>query len=154
APAPHDRGARGRDRGARRPRSRRRPGSGCLAARTRTRPTTDERNGMDLSLRTKGGLLAVLGTAAVLGVLALTIALAGPEDSASAKANYCNSLDNLATTVVNYQGLNPATATNDQLQSAADDIDGAWNDVVDDANDWANAYDNPLGNAVDDLANA
>ena len=109
---------------------------------------------MDLSLRTKGSLLAVLGTAAVLGVLALTIALAWPEDSASAKANYCNSLDNLATTVVNYQGLNPATATNDQLESAADDINSAWNDVVDDANDWANAYDNPLGNAVDDLAYA
>jgi hypothetical protein len=53
-----------------------------------------------------------------------------------------------------YQGMNPATATNDQLDSAANDITDAWNAVVDDANDWANAYDNPLGEAYDDLYNA
>ena len=98
----------------------------------------------------KQAAVAVLAAGLIAGAVALTVAL-WPENSATAKKNFCNSLDNLSTTVMNYQGLNPATATNDELNAAADDINGAWNDVVDDANDWANAYDNPLANAYDDL---
>ena len=98
----------------------------------------------------KQAAVAVLTAGLIAGAVALTVAL-WPENSATAKKNFCNSLDNLSTTVMNYQGLNPATATNDELNAAADDINGAWNDVVDDANDWANAYDNPLANAYDDL---
>jgi hypothetical protein len=52
---------------------------------------------------------------------------------------------------MSYQGLNPLTATNDELDGAADDITRAWDDVVDEANDWANADDNALTNAYDDL---
>jgi hypothetical protein len=52
---------------------------------------------------------------------------------------------------MSYQGLNPATATNDELDSAADDITNAWDGVVDDANDWADADDNALAAAYDDL---
>ena len=95
--------------------------------------------------------------AALLGVIALASAVTGltialwPESSAEAKANYCNSLSNLSSTVMSYQGLNPATATNDQLDQAYNDIADAWNAVEDDANDWANAYDNPLTSAYDDL---
>jgi len=95
-----------------------------------------------------------LGTAAfVAAVAALTVAL-WPEDSAEAKQDFCNSLSDLSTTVMSYQGLNPATATNDELDSAADDIYESWDDVVNDAYDWADAYDNPLGQAYDDLYNA
>ena len=91
------------------------------------------------------------GVAAFAGIFAGLLIAFWPENSATAKRNFCNSLSNLSSTVMSYQGLNPATATNDQLDSAADDISSAWNDVVDNANDWANAYDNPLGNAYDDL---
>ena len=91
------------------------------------------------------------GAGALAGlVVGLAIAL-WPESSATAKHNFCNSLNNLSTTVLNYQGLDPRTATNDQLDAAANDITDAWNQVADDANDWANAYDNPLGEAYDDL---
>ena len=91
-----------------------------------------------------------VGAGLLVGLLALTLAL-WPESSAGAKKNFCTSLTNLSSTVTNYQGLNPATATNEQLDNAADDISGAWDDVVDDANDWANAYDNPLNEAYNDL---
>ena len=95
---------------------------------------------------TAGGLLLLAG-----GCVLLVLAAPWGESSATAKKHFCNSLDNLATTVTNYQGLDVSTASNDQLNQAADDIYGAWDDVVNDANDWANAYDNPLSNAYDNL---
>jgi hypothetical protein len=96
-------------------------------------------------------VLALTGVVALVGVaVALTFAF-WPENSATAKKNFCTSLNTLSTTVMNYQGLDARTATNDQLDTAAEDIDNAWNDVVDNANDWANAYDNPLREAYDDL---
>jgi hypothetical protein len=52
---------------------------------------------------------------------------------------------------VSYEDLDPATATNDELNSAADDIENAWNDVVNEAEDWANADGNALTEAYDDL---
>jgi len=92
-----------------------------------------------------------VGVAAFAGIFAALVVAFWPVSSAEAKSNYCNSLNNLASTVVSYQGLDPVNATNDELEAAYDDIYDAWNDVVDDGNDWANAYDNPLTNAYDDL---
>jgi hypothetical protein len=91
------------------------------------------------------------GAGALVASLVLLVAAAWPESSATAKANFCNSLDSFASAIVSYQGLDPATATNAELDSAADNLSSAWDDVVDDAEDWANAYDNPLGEAYDDL---
>ena len=94
---------------------------------------------------------AVAGGAALVAlVVALAVAWRGPS-SAQAKEDYCNSLRNLSSTVMSYQGLNPATATNDELDAAYDDIKGAYDQVQQDAEDWANAYDNPLGEAYDNL---
>ena len=90
------------------------------------------------------------GVAAAGLVVALAFALRGPS-SEQAKQDFCDSLTNLSTTVMNYQGLNPLTATNEELDSAYDDIAGAYDQVVEDADDWANAYDNPLNEAYDDL---
>ena len=97
-------------------------------------------------------MLAVIagGVAAAGLVVALAFALRGPS-SEQAKQDYCDSLRNLSSTVMSYQGLNPATATNEELDAAYDDITGAYDQVVQDAEDWANAYDNPLGEAYDDL---
>lgn len=86
--------------------------------------------------------------------LVLLVSACGGESSASAKENFCDSLSNLSSTVMSYQGVNPATATTDELDSAADDINSAWNDAQDDANDWANANDNALTAAYNDLYNA
>jgi hypothetical protein len=95
-------------------------------------------------------LAIVLGASCAVGLVFLASAWTG-ESSATAKANYCDSLRNLSSTVMQYEGLNPLTATNDELSTAADDIANAYDDVVDNANDWANAYDNPLTAAYDDL---
>jgi hypothetical protein len=96
-------------------------------------------------------IAAVAGGAALVAlVVALAVAWRGPS-SAQAKEDYCNSLRNLSSTVMSYQGLNPATATNEELDNAYDDITSAYDQVVQDAEDWANAYDNPLGEAYDNL---
>lgn len=94
--------------------------------------------------------------ALILGacVLGLLVSACGGESSATAKENFCNSLSDLSSTVMNYEGLNPATATNGELNSAADDITSAWDDVVNDAEDWANADDNALTQAYNNLYNA
>ena len=97
---------------------------------------------------------ATLGSLALIaGVVLLGVAL-WPESSAAAKQNFCNSLSNLSSTVMSYQGLDPAAATNEERDAAYNDINDAWNAVVDDANDWANAYDNPLTEAYNDFATA
>lgn len=91
--------------------------------------------------------------ALILGVcvLGLLVAACGGESSTTAKKNFCNSLSDLSSTVMYYEGLNPATATNDELAAAADDITNAWNDVVDEGYDWAYAEDNSLTEAYNDL---
>jgi hypothetical protein len=94
--------------------------------------------------------LGIAALAAGAGALVLILA-AWPQSSADAKKDYCNSLNNLSSTVMSYQGLNPATATNEELDNAAGDISDAYDQVIDDANDWANAYDNPLTEAYDNL---
>jgi hypothetical protein len=101
--------------------------------------------------RLRRGVALALGTGLLAGLLALTAVALWPESSAQAKQNFCNSLTNLSGTVMSYEGLDPATATSEQRDNAYHDISDAWNRVVDDANDWANAYDNPLNQAYDDL---
>ena len=100
----------------------------------------------------KSKIVSVLAIGAVLvGVFAAVAYAYDPESSEEAKADYCQSLSDLSSTVMSYQGLNPLTATNDELDAAADDIEDASDEVVDDAEDWANAYDNELAQAYDDL---
>ena len=95
--------------------------------------------------------LAALATL-VLTVCAIGAVIAWPsESSAEAKTNFCNSLRDFNTTVTSYQGLDPATATIDQREAAADDIESAWADVENEAEDWADADDNALTEAYDDL---
>jgi hypothetical protein len=98
----------------------------------------------------KTAALIIGASALAVGLVLLVSAWRG-ESSAEAKKDFCNSLSDLSATVMNYQGLNPVTATNEELDTAADDIGDAYNEVVDDAADWANAYDNPLNEAYNDL---
>src|SRR5262245_56993759 len=91
----------------------------------------------------KGAAWSAAAAVFIAAAAAVTIAL-WPENTATAKQNFCNSLTNLSSTVMSYQGLDPITATNDERESAANDISDAYDRVIDDANDWVNAYDNPL----------
>jgi hypothetical protein len=100
-------------------------------------------------MKTKIALVA--GASALLaGLVLLVSAWVGPS-SAEAKKDFCNSLSDLSSTVMQYQGLNPLTATNEELDNAYGDISDAYDQVVEDAEDWANAYDNPLNEAYNDL---
>jgi hypothetical protein len=92
----------------------------------------------------RDGALSLVGCALAL------LASACGEDAATAKANFCKSLSDFSSTVMSYQALDPATATNDELNNAANDIENAWDDVVNEAEDWANADDNALTEAYDD----
>jgi hypothetical protein len=91
--------------------------------------------------------------ASVLGALALAVGVSAwdGESTETAKTEFCESLTGLSSTVMSYEGLDPATATNDELNAAADDIDEAWDEVVDEAYDWVYADDNALTQAYDDL---
>jgi hypothetical protein len=84
-------------------------------------------------------------------LLGLLVAACGGESSETAKQNFCDSLSNLSSTVMSYQGFDPATATNEEWNDAANDISSAWDDVEQEANDWANADDNALTKAYNDL---
>ncbi len=76
------------------------------------------------------------------------------ESTETAKANFCDSLDEFSSTAMNYQGLDPETATNEEMDRASDDIADAWYHVENEAADWANAEDNELTEAYDDLYDA
>jgi inorganic triphosphatase YgiF len=101
---------------------------------------------------TKSKIASIVAIGAVfVGSFAAIAYAYDPESSEEAKTDFCQSLSDLSSTVMSYDGITPLTATNDELDAAADDIEGAWNEVVDDAEDWANAYDNELAQAYDDL---
>lgn len=93
----------------------------------------------------------IVGASTLLAGVVLLVAAWTTESSSEAKADFCDSLTELSSTVTQYEGINPATATNEEFDNAADDITDAYNEVIDDAEDWANAYDNPLNEAYNDL---
>jgi hypothetical protein len=92
-----------------------------------------------------------VATGAVVTCLAFAVVAVRGEDSETAKADFCDSASAFATTVQDHRGLDPRTATNDEIDSAYDDVESAWDEMVDDASDWANAYDNELASAYWDL---
>jgi hypothetical protein len=90
--------------------------------------------------------------AAVLGLVGLGALIAyDGESTEEAKASFCESLTELESTVKGYESLDLRTATNDELDAAADDIYAAWDDVVDEGWDWVYAEDNTLTDAYNDL---
>jgi hypothetical protein len=100
----------------------------------------------------KKTIIALLASVFILGTGVAIAAVAWDgESTETAKANFCSSLTDLSSTVMSYQGLDPRTATNDEMESAADDIADAYDNVVDEAYDFAAADDNALTDAYNDL---
>lgn len=100
----------------------------------------------------KKTIVALIASVFILGTGVAIAAVAWDgESTETAKANFCSSLTDLSSTVMSYQGLDPRTATNDEMEAAADDIADAYDNVVDEAYDWAEADDNALTEAYDDL---
>jgi hypothetical protein len=95
---------------------------------------------------------ALVAGASILAIgLVLLVSARRGESSAAAKEDFCNSVNNLSTTVASYHGLDPRPATDEKVDNAANDINDAYEEVVNDAEDWTNAYDNPLNEAYNDL---
>jgi hypothetical protein len=76
----------------------------------------------------KTKIVALLLGVCVLGLL---VTACGGESTETAKANFCDSLTDLSSTVMSYQGMSPLTATNDEVDAAADDnaLTDAYNDL-------------------------
>ena len=101
-------------------------------------------------------MVALVTGATVLATLFVMLGVAAfdGQSTEEAKAEFCQSLTDLSSTVMSYEGLDPVTATNDERETAADDIADAWDEVVDEAYDWTYAEDNALVAAYDDLYSA
>jgi hypothetical protein len=76
------------------------------------------------------------------------------ESQAEAKQHLCQSLDDFAASVVSLQGLSLQSSSEDDLNSAADNVNDAWDKVVEDAKDVKNASTDTIQSAYDDLREA
>jgi hypothetical protein len=76
------------------------------------------------------------------------------ESQAEAEQHLCASLDNFAASLVGLQGLSLQTASEDDLNSAADNVQDAWDQVIEDAKDVKNANTDAIESAYNDLKQA
>jgi ABC-type transporter Mla subunit MlaD len=97
--------------------------------------------------------------ALALAVLALAMCTSlvacgsNKESAQEATQNLCTSLDDFAASVVALQGIG-LNSSKDQISSALDNINQAWNKVVDDAKDVKSANTDAVKSAYDDLKDA
>jgi hypothetical protein len=97
-------------------------------------------------------LLAIVALALVAAT-ALAACGGDKESPAEAKQNLCASLDDFAASVVALQGVG-LTSSQDQIQSALDDINQAWEQVVADAKDVKSVNTDNIKATYDDLRQA
>jgi hypothetical protein len=90
---------------------------------------------------------------AVLSCLTLAACGSNKESPAEAKQHLCTSLDGFAASVVALQGLG-LSSSEDELNSAFDKIDKAWNQVVDDAKGVKSANTDTIKSTYSDLKQA
>jgi hypothetical protein len=98
------------------------------------------------------GMVRGLAVALVAALALLAAGCGGKESSATAKQNFCSSVDELAASVVALQGLSPSTTTKDDLKAARQRIEDAWDQVRDDSEDLKDATVSDLRQAGDELS--
>ena len=96
--------------------------------------------------------LALLAVA-LAAMTALAACGSNKESPAEAKQNLCASLDNFAASVVALQGVG-LSSSEDQISSALDKVDKAWNQVVGDAKDVKTANTDNIKSTYNDLKEA
>lgn len=94
--------------------------------------------------------LAVLAVAACAGLAACG---SNKESPAEAKQNLCTSLHGFASSVVALQGVG-LSSSEDQLKSALDNVQSAWDKVVADAKDVKTANTDNIKSTYNDLKSA
>jgi len=92
-----------------------------------------------------------VGGIVLVGVAGLLVGCDDDESQAAAEDNLCASLTSFSATVVNLQGLDPTTASQDDYEAAVQEVQKAGNAVREDAEDVAEADTTALESAVDDL---
>lgn len=90
---------------------------------------------------------------ALVAATALTACGGDKESPAEAKQNLCASLDDFAASVVALQGIG-LSSSQDQIKSALDNIDQAWQQVVADAKDVKTVNTDNIKSTYDDLKQA
>jgi hypothetical protein len=97
--------------------------------------------------------LLVVGVTGLLGASALVAC--GDDDDASdvadANAEFCEDLAAYGSAIGNLAGLDPATATKDDYESAADEVRSTREDMVESAEDLGEAEWENLATQVDTL---
>lgn len=94
-------------------------------------------------------LLAIVALALVAAT-ALAACGGDKESPAEAKQNLCASLDDFAASVVALQGVG-LSSSQDQIKSALDNIEQAWEQVVADAKDVKSVNTDNIKSTYDDL---
>lgn len=94
--------------------------------------------------------LAVLALVASAGLAACG---SNKESPAEAKQNLCASLHDFAASVVALQGVG-LSSSEDELKSALDNVQSAWDKVVADAKDVKTANTDNIKSTYNDLKNA
>jgi len=97
------------------------------------------------------------GLAAAFLALAICLSLVAcgsdKESAQEATQHLCTSLDDFAASVVALQGVG-LSSSQDQISSALDNVNQAWNKVVDDAKDVKTANTDAVKSAYEDLKSA
>jgi hypothetical protein len=98
----------------------------------------------------KGWVFTLVGAGVVLAVV---IGLFG-QSQAVAEDQFCRSLDNLSSSIQSLTSLDPASATDDDLQSDVSAVESAWDDVKSDAQSLSSVNMNSLDSAWSDFESA
>jgi hypothetical protein len=106
--------------------------------------------------RKRGRWLRAASLVAVVGATAIALVACGGDDETQAEAetSVCTSLASFGTAVAAFRDLDPASATQEQYDAAADDVRSAWDDVQSEAGDLNEADFSALETAYDDLDQA
>jgi uncharacterized protein YcfL len=90
---------------------------------------------------------------ALVACFALVACGSDKESPAEAKQHLCASLDDFAASVVSLEGVT-LSSSEDQISSALDDVQAAWDKVIADAKDVKTANTENIQSTFDDLKEA
>ena len=94
-------------------------------------------------------------TVAVLATcLGLVACGSDKQSQQEAEQQLCSSLDDFAASVVALQGLSLGSSSEDDLKAAADNVNRAWDRVLEDSKDVKSASTDEIQSAYDDLNRA
>ncbi len=100
------------------------------------------------------GRVIAVGLVVLAGATGFVACDDDDESQATAEQNLCGSLSSFSAAVVNLQGLDVQTASQDDYEEAVAQVQDAWDDVRNDAEEVRDADSAALESANEDLSNA